>query len=173
MMMESSVFEKPALIGYLVKVLKSERPGKQIGKTIVQKMVFLLMQRGVVDFAYSMYHYGPYSSGVSTELNFAENSDIVEIEWIEDRGYFITPGDAFGNFESLLTKAEKQEVDKIVKEFGGFTAEDLSLIATALYLRDNFDVSDDRLPEVVRSVKEQYSVKRIKDVLKEGKIIQP
>ena len=135
MTMESSIFKKPALIGYLVKALESERSEKQIGKTVVQKMVFLLMQRGVVDFAYSMYHYGPYSSGVSTELNFAENSDIVEIEWIENRGYFIKPGDALENFEPLVTKAEKQEVDKIVKEFGGFTAEDLSLIATALYLR--------------------------------------
>ena len=169
--MIESIFREPALIGYLVKSLREKFPNKRVGKTIIQKMVYLLVRLGVMDFGYSMYHYGPYSSGVSGELNFAENNDIVEMEWVEDAGYFITPGDGLERFEYLVTEDEKRQIDNTVKKYGKFNAGELSLIATALYLRDNFGVSDERLTEVVHDVKEQYPVSYIRKILEQGEII--
>jgi uncharacterized protein len=168
---EDSMFKTSGLMGYLVKRLSEERPDKQVGKTIIQKMMYLLSRNGIVDFDYSMYHYGPYSSEVAGELNFAERSGVVEISWEDDEGYFIKPTDKIEKFSSLLDDNEKHAVDELVERFGGFKAIDLSLIATALYLKDNFGVDDDRLVDAVHNAKKKYSPVYIEGVLKAGGIL--
>jgi len=69
---DGSMFKNSGLLGYLVKSLKQKYPDRQIGKTVIQKMMYLLSRNGIMDFEFSMYHYGPYSSEVAGELNFAE-----------------------------------------------------------------------------------------------------
>lgn len=170
--MMESIFWEPALIGYLVKRLNEKYPGNQVGKTVVQKMMYLLTREGVSDFRYSMYHYGPYSSAVSGELNFAENSEIVDIDWIKEKGYSIKPGTALNKFEDLLTEDDKEKVNEISDKFGNFNAGALSLIATALFLKDNYDVADDELPQLVHRLKEKYDVSHISKLLKEVGIIE-
>ena len=51
-MIENSIFREPALIGYLVKSLKRRHSDKQVGKTMIQKMVYLLVRRKVMAFKY-------------------------------------------------------------------------------------------------------------------------
>jgi uncharacterized protein YwgA len=165
------VFSNPALIGYLVKRLNKDYSNKQIGKTIIQKMVYLLVHENICKFDYSMYHYGPYSAEVSGELNFAEDSGIVNIKWINEKGYLITPGRELKNFDHLVTTEEKQKIDIIVQKFGQFNAVELSLIATALFLKDNYDVSDEELSETVRKVKTQYTIDYISSLLKKAGIL--
>ena len=90
--MRESIFKGPALVAYLVKRMSETYPDKQVGKTVIQKLLFLLTRAGVVDFDYAMYHYGPYSAQALSELNFAEDIGAVEIVWVPNEGYFITPG---------------------------------------------------------------------------------
>jgi uncharacterized protein YwgA len=71
---EESIFRAAGLIGYLVKRLNEDNPDKQIGKTIVQKMMYLLSRKNIARFDFSMYHYGPYSSELSGEMSFAERN---------------------------------------------------------------------------------------------------
>jgi hypothetical protein len=59
---EISIFKNPAVIGYLVKKMSEFYPGKQIGKTIVQKLIFLLVEKNIFYFRYSMFNYGHFSS---------------------------------------------------------------------------------------------------------------
>ena len=162
---EESIFRNSGLIGYLVKRLDEEYPDKQIGKTIIQKMMYLLSRSDVANFSFSMYHYGPYSSEVSGELNFAERNGIVDVSWKDAEGYYINPTERAGQFEHLLTGEEKRAVDDLVTRFGRFRAVDLSLIATALYLKDNFDVEEDRLVEAVHKAKKRFSPDYIKSIL--------
>jgi hypothetical protein len=46
------------------------------------------------------------------------------------------------------------------------------LVATALYLKDNFGVEDSRLPEAVHNAKKKYSPEYIEKILKSGGILQ-
>lgn len=169
--MSNSIFKYPALIGYMIESMSKEYPSKQIGKTIVQKIFYLLTHEGIVKFNYSMYHYGPYSSGVSGELNFAESTGIVDIKWVEDKGYFIYPTEKLKHFESLLNEKEKQAVDGLVKRFGIFNAIELSLIATACYLKENFGISDLELTKVVHNAKPNNSLEYIENVLHRAGIL--
>jgi hypothetical protein len=59
-----------------------------------------------------------------------------------------------------------------LRQFGKFNATDLSLVATALYLKDNFGVEDGRLPEAVHNAKKKYSTEYIEKILKSGKVLQ-
>lgn len=168
--MSRSIFKNPVLIGYMIKKIGEKYPDKQVGKTFVQKIFYLLTRQGVVDFNYSMYHYGPYSSEVSGELNFAESSGIVNVEWIEDKGYFINSTSKLDKFKSLLKDEEMQAIDDMIETFADFNAIELSLIATALYSRDNFEVSDEKLAEVVHNAKPNYSLDLIGRVLRRAGI---
>src|SRR5574341_1495166 len=166
-----SIFKNPALIGYLVEKTVAKYPKKQVGKTVIQKMMYLLARNNVVDFDYSMYHYGPYSAEVSGELNFAENTGIVQIKWVEDKGYFIETTSKFKKFEYLIAEREKHAIDEIIKRFGNFNAIELSMIATAFFLKDNFGVNDTNLIAVVHQVKQNHSIDYIKSVLQKGGIL--
>lgn len=171
-MKTESIFEIPALISYLVKRLLIKHPDKQVGKTIVQKMMYLLSREGVVDFDYSMYHYGPYSVEVTGELNFAESANIVEIRWVDEQGYFIQPGPGLPKFESLITEGQKEAIDNLVNRYSHFNAIELSILATALFLKDNFGVPDRRLAEVVHTVKSNHRLDFIEEKLREAGIFK-
>jgi len=62
----------PAIIYYLVKQLKEKYPDKQVGKTVIQKLMYLFESKSNGDFEFTMYHYGPYSSKVGEYVNIAE-----------------------------------------------------------------------------------------------------
>ena len=167
-MVVESIFKNPTLIGYLVKKIKMKDPKKQVGKTIIQKMMYLLARDNIVDFNYSMYHYGPYSAAVSGELNFAENTGIVQIKWVDEKGYFIDTTSKLNRFEQLIEEPEKQAINEIVTRFGSFNSIELSIIATASFLKDNFGVSDAELASMVHQIKQNHSVECIEDILQKA-----
>jgi len=167
-MKKESIFNYPYFIGYLVKSLLNKYPNKQVGKTVVQKMCYLMSREGIADFDFSMYHYGPFSSEVEGELKFAKSSKIVKIRWVDDKGYFIEPGDKCNEFDNYLEEKEKKNIDKCVNKYGDFNAQELSIIATAFYSRENFDARDDELVSIVKSLKPNFKKEQIKKILQEG-----
>jgi len=168
--MKDSIFKCPALIGFLVKKLKEKH--RKVGKTIVQKMMYLLTREKIVDFKYTMYHYGPYSFEVAGELNFAKDTGIVDIQWDEMDGYYdITPGSKLNDFENLIEEKEKKAIEKIVEDFGRFNAIEISIIATALFIKDNFKVPNKELAEKVKKLKPEHKDEYIKHILYRAKII--
>ncbi len=170
--MNKSIFKYPALITYLVRTLQVRYPDKQIGKTIIQKMIYLLTLRGLIDIRYSMYYYGPYSQEVTDALNLAENTGAVEIKWVNDEGYFIHSKPGFSEkFEHLLDEHEKGCIADIVETFGGLKSNELSIIATGLYLKSNFEIPNEKLMDAIRDIKPQYSKDYIKNVLEKGGIL--
>jgi uncharacterized protein YwgA len=168
---EDSIFRASGLIGYLIKKLNEDYPDQQVGKTVVQKMVYLLSRKNIAKFDFSMYHYGPYSSELSAELSFIEKNGIIEITWKDNEGYFIKPTNDSERFLSLINSDERKAIDETVNQFGKFKAIDLSLIATALYLKDNFGVEDSKLADAVHNAKKRYSPEYITNVLRVGNIL--
>ena len=153
--MNKATIGDAAKLVYLVDKLEDVSP--QVGKTVVQKMMFLLDKKGVVNYDYSLYHYGPYSPAVGNDLNYVEFLDGVEIDWIKNQGYFIKPGSSAVSLEESLSVEEKGAIDGVVENFGQMRALDLSLLATVLYFWDRFEGDADGLTTAVKGVKPQYS----------------
>ncbi len=166
-MKENSIFKNPALIGYLVETMNEKDPGKQVGKTVIQKMMYFLTREGHTNFSYSMHHYGPYSSGISSELGTAAASGIVNETWHNNEGYYIKSGHRKDDFVNLVSEDEKQAINQIVKKFGKFNAVEMSIIATAFYIKENFDTQYSEIAEVVHSLKKNFSISKIKNILEE------
>ncbi len=89
------------------------------------------------DFDYTMYHYGPYSSKVEDFVNIAEALGLLKIEWIPDKGYSINPLNKSSNLLIKIEKEEKRKIEKIVEKFGEFNVNELFIITTALYIKNN------------------------------------
>ena len=160
---ESTIGDAAKLV-YLVDMLKEV--SSQVGKTVVQKMMFLLDKKGVVNYDYSLYHYGPYSPAVENDLNYVKFLNGVEIDWIKNKGYFIKPSSSAASLEGSLSDGEKGVIDGVVANFGKMMAKDLSLLATILYFWDRFEGGADRLTTAVKSVKPQYSEGDIREKIK-------
>lgn len=162
-----SIFKPATLISYVVKKLREENR-EQIGKTVIQKIIYLLTRENIGKFNYSLYLYGPYSSEVASELNFAEDTGMLKIDWVDEKGYFITPTDELNNYLDLLTEEEKQAIEKIVEKYGNLNVAELSIVATAFYVHDYFKVSGDKLIDTVKGLKNNYPGELIEKAIKKA-----
>jgi uncharacterized protein YwgA len=169
--MEDSIFRNPTLLAFIIKKLREKYSDIQIGKTVIQKIVFLLSRELTLDFEYGMYHYGPYSNRLDHELNFAEDSDLVKTRWVEDQGYFIEATDELLKFEKLITPEEKKVITEIVENYGDFNAKELAVITTALYLKDKYGLENEALPVSVHQFKDHFTTQQIERLLKSAGII--
>ena len=150
------------LIADLTKRLDNVSP--QFGKTVLQKMVFLLQEVYHVDAGYSFgFHtFGPFSSDLLGDLDIAENSGVVVVNSGESaygHGYVIKPGE---RIEDCLTDADdflktnNQSITKLVSAFGGKTAKELELLTTILYLNKEIRLDTDKLTrdEAISKIRE-------------------
>jgi len=152
--------EKKAILTYLISKLNEKVD--QVGKTTVQKMVYFLKRRGLVDYEYTLYHYGPYSFEVESEIEQLKTSDTLSISWDLDRGYFIR---VINDHLSLdeLDENMKKDVDFLVEKFGQKRAKELSLIATVLYFYGK--LPEDEIVRTVKSLKPQFSEQEVRNAL--------
>jgi uncharacterized protein YwgA len=167
-----SIFKYPATIGYLVRRIRQKHSTRQVGKTIVQKMMYLFGLEQSVDLGYSMHHYGPYSARVAGDLDFAREADILTITWVDEQGNFIEEGSNFAEFEFFVDEKDKEVIDGLVDKYAHFSAIDLSIIATAFFLRDKFQTADENLATIVHKVKPSYELGSIERILKTARVIE-
>jgi len=158
------------LVGYLVNRLREKEEEKQIGKTVVQKMIYLMSMESDMDFDYSMYHYGPFSKHTAGALDLAKKYGFVKMEWVPEKGYFIEPLEKFS--EEALDEESKDSIDRVVDRYGKYSAIELSIIATGVYVKTNFDYGDgEELVETVSSLKSDHDKDWIREILEEEGVI--
>ncbi|RKX42659.1 MAG: restriction endonuclease, partial [Thermotogae bacterium] len=129
-----------ALIVELADRFKERIP--KFGKTLLQKMVYLLQEVYGVNCGYrfELYTYGPFSSELLQDLDLVESLGGVTVVPVISGvgGYMILPGEYS---ELLKKKAESflsdektlSALDNVVKNFGNYLAKDLELRSTIIY----------------------------------------
>lgn len=153
-----------AIITYLVENVQISR--ERVGKTCIQKLMFLLERALKEDFDFRFHYYGPYSSSIDSELNYASFLKSVNIRWGDNFGYLITTGENASVFTEILSGEEKSEIESVAKKYGKLSAKDLSVIASAYYLMENSNISGKELIHAVGKLK-SYDEKRIQELLDE------
>ena len=130
-------------------------------------MLYFLRRKEVVDYDYTLYHYGPYSFEVESILEHLKFSGMIDITWNPERGYFIKPTTSgekhLAKLVSKLDSKKKAIIDSLIKEFGDRKAKDLSLIATVLYFHGK--LPEEEIIRTVKSIKPQFSEEKIIDAL--------
>ena len=157
-------FKTVAMITYLIECVQTYR--EQVGKTAIQKLMFLLERELKNDFNFRFHYYGPYSSFIDSELNYASFLHSVHIKWVDNRGYFITKGENASTFTKILSAEEKREIETVVEQYGNLSAKELSIIATAYYLKKYSRIDGKELIQAVRILK-RYEEEPIQKLLEE------
>ncbi len=135
----------------------------RLGKTALQKIVFLLQRSfGVdVDYGYTLYTYGPFCSDVARDLDVVEAYGGAKV--LHDPsygGYEIHPGPSNQEIRersSSFLQNAGEALEKVVTDFGGLSAKELELRSTLIYL-SRPGLSRDELIQQVHDVKPHFSV---------------
>ena len=168
-------WERYGLIAAVVKKLRPKSP--QLGKTVLQKIVYLLQALAGVQAGYRFrfYTYGPFSVELLQDLDLVEGLEGVKINRVVSLtgGFDIEPGE---NAEGLIRKAnsllEKQgandKISRIVGDFGDLPARDLELRATVVYVvrdlqRREESLEKSRVMELVENLKPRFEKHEIEE----------
>ncbi len=128
----------------------------RLGKTALQKMIFLLQRSFGVDcdYSYTLYTYGPYSADVARDLDIVAGLSGARVHYDASfAGYEINPGPASEDLRNRATVFLGEigsKLDKLVADFGNFSTRELELRSTVLYLSKP---GQDR-PELIKQVHE-------------------
>ncbi len=165
----------------LITELAQRLEGKsaQFGKTSLQKMVYLLQELNDVstNYKFSLYTHGPFTAQLLGDLDLVEALGAVKVQYVlsEYGGYQISP---CSEWKAIRDKAaqfldkNKDAIDRVVNEFGGFSAKELELRSTIVYLDREIKRSKKSLDRagfigLVKKIKPRFSEEAIENALVE------
>lgn len=161
------------LIAELAHKLQDKCP--QFGKTVLQKMVYLLQELYGVDCdcQFDLYTYGPFTSQLLQDLDLVEAVGGVKVIPVNSGtgGYKIVPGE---QNESLREKAQdfldndsvSDAINRLIDDFGDLWAKDLELRSTIVYVAREMERSLDllslkELNSIVQKIKPKFTEEEI------------
>jgi uncharacterized protein YwgA len=171
-------------IAILARMVKNA-PGKSLGRTQVMKLFYFLQElKGVpLGYDFRLFNYGPFDSDVLSDLSSACGlGTVVEdtVLYPNGYGYAIKPGPQVDRFEADLPAADDaiwSQVDLVVREFGAFSASELELRSTVLFVDREFagvgqSATAEEVVERVRHIKPHFDAatirKRVSEMAEKG-----
>jgi hypothetical protein len=171
-------------IAVLARMVKNA-PSKSLGRTQVMKLFYFLQElKGVpLGYDFRLFNYGPFDSEVLSDLSSACGlGTVVEdtVLYPSGYGYAIKPGPQVDRFEADLAAADEtlgSQVDLLVREFGAFSASELELRSTVLFVDREFagggqTATAEEIIERVRHIKPHFDSatirKRVAEMAEKG-----
>lgn len=163
-------WERYALIAELIHRFDAQR--MTLGKTALQKMIFLL-QRAFefdCDYEYTLYTYGPFCADVARDLDIVEGFGGAIIG--HDRsfgGYELRPGpatDELRNRGAEFLSQVSDSLDRLVSDYGCAIVKELELRSTIVYMAKP-GRSDEEVVRLVHQVKPHFSEAQIEAARRE------
>lgn len=172
-------WERYGMVAAVVRALHPRSP--ELGKTVLQKVVYLLqdLARVPVGYRFDFYTYGPYSVELLQDLDLVEGLGGVKIHRVVSLvgGFDIAPGD---RADDLIRKASNwlkeqgadDAISRIVGDYGHLSARDLELRATIVYVVRDLELrgtigDNGRVKEVVENLKPRFGAREIEDAILE------
>jgi uncharacterized protein YwgA len=160
-----NTFTPETRVAILARMVK-KAPGQALGRTQVMKLFYFLQElKGVpLEYDFRLFNYGPFDSEVLSDLSSACGLEtVVEKTIIYPSGYryAITPGPQADRLDGELDHTLTSVVDQTVREFGAFSASELELRSTILFVDREFagagqNTSADEIIERVRQIKPHF-----------------
>ncbi|MCK9217199.1 MAG: hypothetical protein M0P77_04675 [Firmicutes bacterium] len=156
-------------VAYVINCI-NEISGKRPGKKVLQKIVFLIQEKGVdLNFEYGLHFYGPYSGGLDGETTFLNADGIIKLD-CSGYSHLMSINDEVFYIESNnLTDKQKETICGLIYHFKDRTPAELELLTTALYAYNHLqNKTEDSIISGVQKIKgSKYSINQIRESLKE------
>lgn len=133
-----------------------------LGKTALQKIVFLLQHSSGVDtgYNYTLYTYGPFCADVARDLDVVAAFKGAQVFCdYSVGGYQIhagTANDEIRERASDFLASLSNDLDRVIRDFGRLSAKDLELRSTVIYLAKP-GIARAELIEQVHDVKPHFT----------------
>ena len=136
-----------------------------IGKTAMMKCAFFLqtIHKVPLNYQFEIYTYGPYSSEVMEELDYARQLGMLDIRWTNYptgiHGYSISSKQ---NFQTDYDT----HLDDVTSVFGSKTAKELELLSTILFVERSYNnnkwkTDKESICAEVQEIKPRFSLEEI------------
>ena len=142
-------------------------------------MVYLLQELNDVptNYQFSLYTHGPFTAQLLGDLDLVEALGAVKVQYVISGygGYQISPGreaEAIRDKAAQFLDEKKDVIDRVVDEFGGFSAKELELRSTIVYVDREIKRSKKSLDRcgfigLVKKIKPRFSEEAIEKALAE------
>ena len=138
-----------------------------IGKTAMMKCVFFLqaIYKVPINYQFEIYTYGPYSSDVMEELDYARQLGLMDVHWtLYPNGI---SGYSISSNQPVITQYDIY-LDEVTYVFGSKTARELELLSTVLFIKrsysdNNWNTDKNSICLEVQEIKPRFSLKEIED----------
>lgn len=147
----------------IIEYFHSKETPKEIGRTKIQKLMFLINQNFNLGLEFTLYHYGPYSYEVADMIEFAVNEGLIIEEWNGAVGYRILPTDKLQ--ELAPEDGFSADIESIISQYEDYTVKDLSIIATGLLVKQQSGIAKDQIPQKVHELKPKHNLSEIEELL--------
>lgn len=150
-------------LGIFVKLAETV-PGN-LGRTSLMKLCYFLqtIRKVPLQYEFSLYSYGPFDSEVLSDLQAAENLDILQTDIEYYPGgyrYRIGPAEKSDRAKELAREfldKYRKDVEWVAHLFGNRSASDLELLSTILFVYDEGEIDNHNdLADKVNSIKPHF-----------------
>jgi uncharacterized protein YwgA len=151
---------------YIIKRI-NEILGKKPGKKALQKLIFLIEQKGInLNFEYELHFYGPYSETLDNATRFLGADGIIQFDY---SGYSHRMGinEQFNILPDNLSAEQTNEIDNIIARFKDKTPSELELLTTAIYAYNHLEnkTKESVVNGVIKIKGSKYPTDRIEESL--------
>lgn len=136
-----------------------------IGKTAMMKCTYFLqeIEKVPLNYNFEIYTYGPYSSEVMEEIDFARQNGLLDIKWT------VYPNGMHGysiSAKGTGTTPYDGQIDAVVNVFGSKTAKELELLSTVLFVQracmnNKWEKDKASICAAVKEIKPRFSLEEI------------
>ena len=146
-----------ALVAFMVDQIGRIFPTRSVGRSLLQKLFYILSRDDNVDAFFELFINGPYSDWVESALNQAAESGMLTTVKENGRSIISARGGIAGHVMPNL----KEKVNRCVHAYGFYGEEDLAILTTVIFLEDHGSFGPDELIKAVGTMNPRFDMRRV------------
>jgi hypothetical protein len=154
------------MASFVVREIERAFPGRSIGRSLLQKLFFIMSRDGLIDIPFDLFINGPYSDWVESALNHAMELGMLTVQKEDGRSSISARGGLSGD----VPQAFRERARCSVLAYGFHEEGDLAILTTALFL-DQRGHGQDELIRVVIMVNPRFDLRRVCSLLDPSDVV--
>ena len=150
-----------AFATFVVSEMEREFPNRAVGRSLLQKLLFLLAKDDEVIALFDLFINGPYSDWVEDALGKAVDLGMLTVLMENGRSSISARG---GIMEDIPPESKERAL-QCVRAFGFYEESDLAILTTAIFLEQNGIQGIDDMVKAVSNVNPRFDLRRICSLL--------
>ena len=103
----------------------NELSGESPGKKVVQKIIYLMIEKGIsLRYNYGLHFYGIYSASLNAAINFLHADGVISIDY-SGNSHKLKINDDVSIISVGLTKKQEADIDNVINNFISMKPSDL------------------------------------------------